>query len=199
MKTLFAVLFGAAVMAIASMSPAAAQDTSSLRCLVLDSANQSRVIDVCRCITAVSVDSATRRLLRPNPLRVSTLCPAGGGAAGFGDISSVSPPDDHGHGFSFSKASSSSSFVGIAVGGSIPFATTILGEHTTSVVIGDGGSNAVAGSGGSSVATGPGTITASRVSPGSSSSTSSTSGGTGGASCAGSSCGGAGGGGSPPG
>jgi hypothetical protein len=193
MKTLLALLFGTVVMAIASMSPAAAKDSSPLRCLVLDNFNSTKVVDVCKCARVV-VPVAVKDLLKRDPVRVAALCPFVNNGGGGGQSADSSDESPHGHGFSFSKGSSSSSFVGVAVGGSTPFAITILGEHTTSVAIGDGGATAGAGSNGSAVATGAPSVGTARLSGGSStSSTSATNGSTGGGSCAGSSCGG-----SPP-
>jgi hypothetical protein len=189
-RTLLALMIGAGALAMASVTPAAAENSSPLKCLVLDSVVASVAYDVCTCKVA-KVDNQTLRLLRPNAIRVAALCPliANGGGGGISPEVASEEPTPHGHGFSFSKASSTSTFVGTASGGLFPSATAVAGEHTTSIAAGDGGSSAVAGSGGNSA----GGSYVSGSSSGTVSGTSgSTWGGTGGSSCAGN-CGGGGG------
>lgn len=190
MRTLLAILIGAAALALGAMSPAAAQQSSGPKCLVLDNVNRSLVVDVCKCQVVRGINAQIRNLLRPDPVKVAAKCPhinnGGGGGGLVVDVPNY--PPEHGHGFSFSKAESSSSFVGVAtVFRDTPVAATLLGEHTTSISVGDGGSSAGAGSSGNAVA-----VTGSSSS--SSGSHGSTGGSTGGGSCAGTACGG----GAPP-
>jgi hypothetical protein len=194
MKTLLALFVGALVMAMAGSAPARAATVSPLRCLALNSGLASyQAYDVCKCVV-VRVDRDVRKLLKPDPVRISTLCRANAGGGGSYQASNGSPDTpDQGHGFSFSKASSTSGVlsVGIVIS-STPIAVTVQGQKNDSVVLGSGSAQANAGSTGGATAgaTSPGV--AALVPPTSTSSSTYTSGGgaTSGSTCAGSACGG---------
>jgi hypothetical protein len=195
MKTLLALFVGALVMAMAGAAPARAATASPLRCLALNSGLASyQAYDVCKCVV-VRVDRDVRKLLKPDPVKISTLCRAnaGGGGGGLSQVSDSPNPPEQGHGFSFSKASSTSGVlsVGIVIS-STPVAVTVQGQKNDSVVIGDGSAQANAGSTGGATAgaTSPGGVALVAPSSASSSAYASGGGGTSGSTCAGSACGG---------
>jgi hypothetical protein len=103
MKAFLAAFAIAATMGIAVSAPASAQTAvgTRLQCLILESSNSTRVLNVCTCTREWNVPISIRKLLTPDAFRASISCNFGGGGGGAASSKESTP-----HSFVFSKASS---------------------------------------------------------------------------------------------